>query len=87
LYDLKADPHEVSNLAGDLKHRDTLEAMRARLARWEQETGDRGRESEPEKMYDSDMAVYLGGRARKSNRPSQTEQNIELMKRWAREGR
>jgi hypothetical protein len=33
------------------------------------------------------MAVYLGGRARKSDKPSQTEKNIELMKRWARQGR
>jgi hypothetical protein len=61
--------------------------MRARLAKWEQQTGDRGRQSESEAMYDSDMAVYLDGRGKKDGQPSQTEQNIELMKRWAREGR
>ena len=52
-----------------------------------QETGDLGRTPEPESMYDSDMAVYLGGRTKKARQPNQTEQNIELMKRWAREGR
>jgi arylsulfatase A-like enzyme len=87
LFDLESDPHELVNLAGDAKFAETLVALRGRLANWEQETGDQGRAGEPEEMYDSDMAVYLGGRARKAGRPSQTEANIELMKRWAREGR
>jgi arylsulfatase A-like enzyme len=87
LYDLEADPHELANLAGDAAHGSTLEAMRDRLEEWEEQSGDVGREPEPERMYDSDMAVYLGGRRKKSGHLSQTEKNIELMKRWAREGR
>jgi uncharacterized sulfatase len=87
LYDLARDPHELTNLAGDAASRHSLDRLRARLAQWETETGDRGRQSEPERMYDSDMAVYLGGRGAKQGKPSQTEKNIELMKRWGREDR
>jgi arylsulfatase A-like enzyme len=86
LYDLQADPQELKNLAADPAHRETLEQLRKRLAQWETESGDRGREPESEAMYDSDMAVYLGGR-RRTKEPSETERNIELMKRWAREGK
>ena len=43
------------------------------------ETNDRGPESE--KMYDSDMAAYVG----KGN--AIVEKNISLMKKWAREGK
>ena len=86
LYDLHADPHELRNLATELAHRATLEQMRKRLVQWETETADRGREPESEAMYDSDMSVYLGSR-RNSARPSETEHNIELMKRWASEGK
>ena len=49
------------------------------------ETKDRGPESE--KMYDSDMAVYVGGRANKGKGESVTEKNIAQMKRWAAEGK
>jgi arylsulfatase A-like enzyme len=85
LYDLHADPFEVHNLAGDPGHRQTLEAMRARLERWMRETNDRGREPEPEKVYDSDMAVYLGSKA--DDQSAVLRQNIALMKRWAAEGK
>jgi hypothetical protein len=42
LYDLKTDPHQMKNLAGDPAHRGTLEAMRARLRRWMMEIRDTG---------------------------------------------
>jgi len=42
LYDLEADPHEIRNLAADPAHRETLEAMRARIDAWIEETGDQG---------------------------------------------
>src|SRR5262249_57934123 len=58
---LAADPHDVNNLATDPKYKATLEAMRKRLADWEEATGDKGRTPEPAAMYDSDMKVYLGG--------------------------
>ncbi len=86
LYDLHADPQELQNLAADPAHRATLEQLRGQLTQWETETGDRGREGESEARYDSDMAVYLGSR-QNSDQPSETERNIELMKRWASEGK
>jgi arylsulfatase A-like enzyme len=82
LYDLQADPFETRNLAGDPAHQKTLEDLRARLARWEKETNDQGRQPEPEKMYDSDMAVYL-----QSGQSGTLRKNIELMKKWAAEGK
>lgn len=85
MYDLTADPHEVKNLAGDPAFRKTLEEMRDRLAKWERETNDQGRQPESEKMYDSDMAVYLGNRAGKGD--AVLKKNIELMKKWAAEGK
>jgi arylsulfatase A-like enzyme len=84
LYDLAADPFEVNNLAGDPKHRDTLEQMRKKLADWEERTGDKGRKPEPMAMYDSDMKVYLEG-GKKDN--SELKRNIELNKKWASEGK
>lgn len=83
LYDLQADPFEVRNLAGDPGHRKTLEEMRARLARWEKETNDHGRQPEPEKRYDSDTAVYL----KSDGGSGPLRRNIELMKKWAAEGK
>ncbi len=84
LYDLAADPHEVTNLAADPKHKGTLEALRKKLADWEEKTGDRGRKPEPMAMYDSDMKVYLGG-AKKEN--AELKRNIDLNKTWAKEGK
>jgi arylsulfatase A-like enzyme len=88
LYDLRSDPYELHNLADDPQYASTLSTMRDRLQRWEQETGDQGREPEPAAMYESDMAVYVGGPKRANTPPGQTlRKNIELMKRWAAEGR
>ena len=85
LYDLKSDPHELRNLAGEPKYAQKLAELRSRLTTWEEETGDRGRTPEPMAMYDSDMAKYLGEKA-----GPQTEvlkKNIALMKQWAQEGK
>ena len=79
LYDVQADPFETKNLVADPQHGHTLDTLRHRLDGWMRETGDRGPESE--KMYDSDMAVYL-----KKPNPV-VEQNIKLNKRWAKEGK
>jgi arylsulfatase A-like enzyme len=86
LYDLDSDPDELVNLAREPQHQAELEKLRATLAEWESETGDQGREPESAAMYDSDMAVYIGGRSRRQP-PTETERNIELMKRWAAEGK
>ncbi|MBE7500563.1 MAG: sulfatase [Verrucomicrobiales bacterium] len=83
LYEWKTDRWQVNNLADQPAYQETLSALRARLDRWMTETRDRGPESEA--MYDSDMAVYLGGR--KDAQATVTRRNIELMKQWAREGK
>jgi hypothetical protein len=85
LYEWTTDRWQVKNLADDPAQRATLEKLRARLDRWMVETKDKGPESEA--MYDSDMAVYLGGRANKGKGESVTERNIALMKQWAKEGK
>ena len=79
LYDWKADPWQVNNLAGDPEHKATLAKLRARLDQWMADTHDAGQESDA--MYDSDMKAYLG----KGN--PETEKNIALMKQWAKEGK
>jgi hypothetical protein len=85
LYEWTTDRWQVTNLADAPAHRETLETLRARLDRWIVETKDRGPESEA--MYDSDMAVYVGGRSGKEKSESATEKNIALMKKWAAEGK
>ncbi len=40
LYDLRRDPHELDNLAGDADDADVLERLRAALATWRRGTGD-----------------------------------------------
>ncbi len=83
LYDLRNDPHEIRNLAGNPAYQEQLASMRGMLDDWIEETGDRGPESEA--MYDSDMAVYVGTKP-----PEQTEvlrKNIALMKRWEAKGK
>ncbi len=48
LYDTLTDPHEVKNLAGDIKYRDVLLRMRKVHAEWVKETADIGLIPEPE---------------------------------------
>ena len=47
LYDLKKDPHELDNLAGDTAHADRLMEMRGALRDWIKWSGDRGERPEP----------------------------------------
>lgn len=79
LYEWTTDPWQVQNLATDPKRASTLAELRARLDRWLKETNDHGPESD--RMYASDMAVYLG----KGN--PVVEKNIALMKQWAADGK
>ena len=46
LYDLNADPHEIRNLAEDPKYAQDLARHRQMLAKWIEETGDQGQQSE-----------------------------------------
>ena len=89
LYDLKADPHEINNLAANPKYASRLKAMRRRLNTWMKATNDQGRKPESSAMYDSDMSVYLTTIKRRST-PEHYEtiaKNIALMKQWRAEGR
>ena len=90
LYDLKNDPYELHNLADDPAHQSQLKRMRKALQRWEQRSGDQGVDPEPTKMFDSDMKVYvdtLEARRRPIEHINTIKNNIELMRRWAREGK
>ncbi len=46
LYDLQADPHEVTNLAGSAAHARPLAELRSRLDEWIKKTGDMGEKPE-----------------------------------------
>ena len=85
LYDLQADRWEVHNLASNPAHSQTLVQLRGQLNKWMEETADQGRTSESEVRYDSDMAAYL--QSQQQPRRGEIERNIELMKKWAREGK
>jgi arylsulfatase A-like enzyme len=90
LYDLEADPHEVKNLAGISRYKQTLLEMRTRLKKWMEESNDRGRAPETTAMFDSDMQVYRDTLRIRKQDPShlkRIEDNIALMKRWAAAGK
>jgi len=84
LYDLHVDPHELQNLAADPQLAELKAELAARLNEWQAESGDRGREPEPEVMYDSDMSVYL--REAPPPRRAILERNIEQMREYRRQG-
>ena len=79
LYLWRTDRWQVNNLATSPEHQAALEEHRQRLDQWIVESGDKG--PEPDAMFESDMKVYVG------NGNPIVEQNIELMKRWAKEGK
>ena len=84
LYDLRTDPHELTNLAEDPGQRERLASMREILDTWIRDSGDHGQSPESAAMYDSDMAVYVG--QMKRYHAAIIEANIRQMKRWAAEG-
>ncbi|QDT56046.1 Arylsulfatase [Caulifigura coniformis] len=88
LYDLRNDPFETRNLAGDPASATRLTELRAKLDRWIIETNDLGQRPESVAQYDSDMKVYVGPEGGKNARQQQIlRSNIELMKQWAAEGK
>lgn len=52
LYDHRADPHEVRNLAADLKHKAILNRLSRVLDQWIEESGDQGRTPEPREVIE-----------------------------------
>ncbi|MBA61496.1 MAG: sulfatase [Planctomycetaceae bacterium] len=90
LYDLHNDPHEVNNLADDPAYAGVLKQMRKLLSRWETKSADQGVAPEPAIMFDSDMKVYvdtLEARRRPIEHINTIKNNIELMRKWAGEGK
>lgn len=79
LYDTESDPHEIENLAGRPEYRDVVERMGAALDRWEEETGDMGREPEPLSVWDAIME----NRRRKYPRfePDEWDRRFEAIRR------
>jgi arylsulfatase A-like enzyme len=88
LYDLENDPHELNNLAADPAQAATLAMLRKKLAAWESSTNDQGRTPESPARYNADMAVYLGeGGGKNATKQAELRANIELNKKWAKEGK
>jgi uncharacterized sulfatase len=56
LYDLRADPHELENLAESPAHNGVLNRMRRRLDEWVESTGDQGEVPEDPRVA---ARVYL----------------------------
>lgn len=89
LYDLQADPFETRNLADNPKFKNQLKELRGRLQEWEKDTNDQGRAPESDAMFDSDMKLYVDTIKRKGTAQHQQTlaDNIELMRKWKREGK
>lgn len=85
LYDLRDDPFEVVNLAGDPRVAEDLMRLRQTLNTWIRTTGDCGQRPEGA-MYDSDMAVYLSRTSKSTEYNEQVHRNVDLMKLWDRRG-
>ena len=52
LYDLKADPHEIDNLAGNPDYEKELNRLIAALEEWYEQVGDRAELSEREMVFE-----------------------------------
>lgn len=87
LYDRETDPWELTNLADDPAHAETLAELRGILDKWIHETNDQGQTPEPESVYDADLAVYLKSRNDEPEYLATMQRNIAQMKAWAREGK
>ena len=60
LYDLKADPHELNNLAGEPKYAKILKKYRAELDNWIKTANDMGRTPEDPKEAQRQYEVMVG---------------------------
>ena len=64
LYDLAADPHELTNLAEDPAHAEVLENLRAELAAWRRRTADPAPPLRSPDEFDRTAGTPLPARAR-----------------------
>ncbi len=85
LYDLKADPWELNNLAAEPDPSSTLLRLRGALDQWMTETKDQGRLPESVAQYDSDMDAVDPAGGNKAPKAGPAAATIDLMKRWATE--
>lgn len=85
LYDLRTDPHELTNLADDPEYFATMEAMRNRLEMWIEKTGDKGAKPESPEVYNAEMNVYLGNKP--ANQDKVLLRNIAQQKAWMKQGK
>ncbi|MEO6183511.1 MAG: sulfatase [Verrucomicrobiota bacterium] len=69
LYDCKADPHEINNLASDPRHGKKLNELRAALDKWMAETHDLGAIPETELVKRGLVADKLSGYDSRKLRP------------------
>lgn len=82
LYDLKEDPWELRNLAGNSESAKVLAKLRGILEGWIAATGDQGQTFESEAAYGADMAVYLRGN--QGEQRAILERNIADTLAWRR---
>ena len=68
LYDVKADPHNINNLATNPRYANTLKEMRTLQTQWGEDTKDQGLLNEDE-VY---RRIYPNGVQPKTNRPYYT---------------
>ena len=63
LYDLKADPHEIKNLADskDPAHAAKLKELRGLLEKWIEDTNDQGKTLESKDLADAEGVTKSGG--------------------------
>lgn len=64
LYDVKADPHELKNLAANPNYAGILSRMRKALLKWEKETGDRVPEFRTADEFDRETGAPTPARVR-----------------------
>ncbi len=88
LYDLRVDPHEMSNLAGVPAYERTLTEFREMLDRWIQETGDQGAVDEGETvdldaLKKEKWATYEKGMKRRGLDPMLSDG--DYLKWWKKE--
>lgn len=90
LYNLKLDEYQYVNLASDKYLKPKLEEMRKILDAWEVNTKDQGKTIESEEVYLKEMEPILQSLAKTANssdREKVLRENMDLMIKWAGEGK
>ncbi len=88
LYDVRADPFQTTNVAGDPKYAKPLAALRSRLEEWTAATDDQGRFPEGDAEYTAGLlsekrAYYNRGMRRRGLDPDLSD--AEYLRWWEKE--